>query len=501
MEFDADAFVSYAHLDNVELVEGSKGWVANLQRALAIRVTQRLGKESQIWWDKKLQGNDVFDQTLIDRLQRVATLVAVVSPRYVKSEWTLREVAEFCKAAGEHGGLQVQDKARLFKVLKTAVPLEEQPPQLQSMLGYEFFKVDPSTGRVREFNEIFGPEAQQDFWLKLDDLVHDVCGLLKLLDSDEKQPDSPTERSAVYLAATTTDLRDEREAIQRHLEQHGHTVLPDRPLPLAVAELEAAVRGYLSRCRLAIHLVGHTYSLVPEGKTRSLLEIQNELTIERAQSGSLRRLVWIPPGLDVQDDRQRQVLTALRSDPRIQEGADVLETPLEALITLIGAWLDKKDEPAPPTAAGDGPTPPHLYLIYDRRDADAIAPWADFLFKQGFEIIRPTFDGEEAEMRADHDENLRTCDGVVIFYGSGNESWLRRKLREVNKSVGYGRTKAKPPVGLCLIAPRTADKERFQTHEATLVPQWDGLAGEAWGVFTSRLKGEPRRGDAADTPA
>jgi hypothetical protein len=42
-------------------------------------------------------------------------------------------------------------------------------------------------------------------------------------------------------------------------------------------------------------------------------------------------------------------------------------------------------------------------------------------------------------MRADHDENLRTCDGVVIFYGSGNESWLRRKLREIDKSVGYGR--------------------------------------------------------------
>jgi len=129
------------------------------------------------------------------------------------------------------------------------VPLEEQPRELQSMLGYEFFKIDPSTGRVREFNEIFGPEAQQDFWLKLDDLVHDMCGLLKMLESDVPFPDSPADRGAVYLAVTTTDLRDEREAIKRDLEQHGHTVLPDRPLPLAVSELEAAVREYLSRCR------------------------------------------------------------------------------------------------------------------------------------------------------------------------------------------------------------------------------------------------------------
>ena len=33
MDYDGDAFISYAHLDNVALAEGHKGWVANLQRA------------------------------------------------------------------------------------------------------------------------------------------------------------------------------------------------------------------------------------------------------------------------------------------------------------------------------------------------------------------------------------------------------------------------------------------------------------------------------------
>jgi len=205
----------------------------------------------------------------------------------------------------------------------------------------------------------------------------------------------------------------------------------------------------------------------------------------------------------VQDERQRAVLSGLRNDPRLQKGADVLETPLESLITLIGEWLNK-DEPARPTeAGGELPGSPHVYLIYDSRDTDAIAPWADFLFKQGFETIRPSFDGDEVDIREYHDENLRTCDGAVIFYGSGNELWLRRKLREVNKSVGYGRTKPRPIVGLCLMGPRSPEKERFQTHEAMLVPQWDGLAAEVWRPFTSRLKrvGESRTGDAADTPA
>ena len=47
------------------------------------------------------------------------------------------------------------------------------PPELKSLLGYEFFTVHPETGRVRGLDEIFGPEAQREFWIKLDDLAHE----------------------------------------------------------------------------------------------------------------------------------------------------------------------------------------------------------------------------------------------------------------------------------------------------------------------------------------
>lgn len=174
MNFQGDAFISYAHLDNVELIEGRKGWVTNLHRALEIRVAQLLGKSPEIWRDPKLQGNDAFGETLMERLRSVASLISVVSPRYVKSEWARKEIAEFWKAAEAQGGVHFRNKARIFKVLKTPVPPELQPPQLGSMLGYQFFNTDPDTGRVRELDEVFGPEAQRDFWMRLDDLAHDV---------------------------------------------------------------------------------------------------------------------------------------------------------------------------------------------------------------------------------------------------------------------------------------------------------------------------------------
>src|SRR5271168_5513149 len=143
MNFESDAFISYAHLDNVELVEGHKGWVSNLHRALEVRVAQLLGKQPQIWRDPKLQGNDHFAETLVEKLRRVAILVSVVSPRYVKSDWARKELSAFWEAAETQGGIRFHDKMRIFKVLKTPVPFDSHPAELRPLLGHEFFKVDP----------------------------------------------------------------------------------------------------------------------------------------------------------------------------------------------------------------------------------------------------------------------------------------------------------------------------------------------------------------------
>jgi hypothetical protein len=486
MNFDGDAFISYAHLDNVALQEGTRGWVANLHRALEIRVAQFLGKQPHIWRDPKLKGNDVFAEKLLARLREVAALVSVVSPAYIKSEWTRKELLEFWKAAEEQGGVHFRGKSRIFKVLKTRVPLEKQAPELQPLLGYEFFKVDPESGRVHELDEIFGPDAQTDFWFRLDDLAHDICSLLETMEGGRQ---AASEANSVYLAETTSDLREQRDAIKRDLLEHGHTLFPARPLPLLASELAAAVREDLAKCRMSIHLIGKSYSLVPEGDLQSLSEIQNELAIERGEKGGFSRLLWIPAGLQVEDERQKKIIERLRMDPRIQQGADLLETPLEDLKTMIKDRLNQAPGMAgkPSGSATSKDKIARLYLIYDQRDVNVASPWADFLFEQGFEVIRPVFEGDEADVREYHEENLRTCDGALILYGAANECWLRRKLRELQKSAGYGRTKPMPVVSIALVPPKTAEKESFRTHEAIIIPQWNGVSADSLQPFISRL--------------
>jgi hypothetical protein len=65
---------------------------------------------------------------------------------------------------------------------------------------------------------------------------------------------------------------------------------------------------------------------------------------------------------------------------------------------------------------------------------------------------------------------------------------VRRKLRELQKSAGYGRIKPIRVLAISLLAPMTEEKERFRTHEATVIPQLDGFAPDALIPFITQLQ-------------
>ena len=77
--FENDIFISYAHIDDLALAEGEKGWVSNFHHALDIRLRQLIGGEARIWRDAKLQGNDYFSDALVNKFPGVALVVSVLS--------------------------------------------------------------------------------------------------------------------------------------------------------------------------------------------------------------------------------------------------------------------------------------------------------------------------------------------------------------------------------------------------------------------------------------
>src|SRR3954466_6099023 len=121
MTFEQNLFISYAHIDDQPLVPGQQGWITQFHATLEALLSMRLGRAAKIWRDRKLQGNDAFDDEIIAQFNGSAVLLSVLTSRYLASEWCTREVREFCEMAKQRGGLVVGNKSRVFKVIKTPV--------------------------------------------------------------------------------------------------------------------------------------------------------------------------------------------------------------------------------------------------------------------------------------------------------------------------------------------------------------------------------------------
>lgn len=110
-----------------------------------------------------------------------------------------------------------------------------------------------------------------------------------------------------------------------------------------------------------------------------------------------------------------------------------------------------------------------IYLVHDQRDEDAVIDLEEHLFERGFEVMVSAFEGDEAQVRRDHQESLSECDAVLLYYGAGNDPWLRRKLREVQKSAAFGRQRPLLGTAIYVAPPDTARKARLKTREAVVI--------------------------------
>jgi hypothetical protein len=59
---------------------------------------------------------------------------------------------------------------------------------------------------------------------------------------------------------------------------------------------------------MSVHLVGRNYGVVPGAAEVVGLDPGTASAVERAASDSFQRVVWIPAGLETDDDRRRAFL-------------------------------------------------------------------------------------------------------------------------------------------------------------------------------------------------
>ncbi|HKQ75757.1 MAG TPA: DUF4062 domain-containing protein [Blastocatellia bacterium] len=486
--YENHLFISYAHIDNYHYSGAAKGWIDLLHENLEIRLSQLLGKKPTIWRDRKLKGNDVFYDTIDIELSKTAILLSIISPRYVQSSSCRQELGSFFRLASQDVGVRLDDKHRVFKVVKTYVPFEDHPPEIRDLLGYEFYQCDQASGRVREFDQEIRPQGEKDkrFWDKFEDLVWDIMELIKRIESSGQPPATSTSGATIFLAETTSDLSEERDKVKRELQQYGHLVLPDKPLPWSAPALREAVRQYLNQSRLSVHLIGEHYGVIPEMETeRSIVRLQQEMAIERGDTVEFSRLIWMPPDLQPKDELQRKFVVDLQNSFFSQNGSELLQVKLEDLKTIIQVKLTQKLKPAYELKEQAGA--PRIYLICDQQDVDAVELLQNHFLNQGWEMTLPLFDGNESEVLTDHKENLLLCDAVLIYYGRASEGWLRMKLRDLIKLPGYGRTSPLAGKAVYIGAPESPSKERFKTLEAQVIKNYGEFDPAALAPFLAQI--------------
>ncbi|MES2328682.1 MAG: hypothetical protein V4539_03700 [Bacteroidota bacterium] len=526
MQFPKDIFISYAHIDDESMIETQKGWITEFHRALDIRLAQLMGRRPVIWRDPALQGNHIFDQQIVDQFEQVAVMISILTPRYVKSEWCVREATEFYEACNKNIGFSINNQARIFKVIKTPVKVEQHPEKIRNILGYEFYTTDSTTGRLKELSQGFGQQPEKMYWEKLDDLANDISSFLdslEFIDGSTANHASPnkTRSSAgkkesvkIYLAESSYETKEFRDSLRRELQDSGYTIYPDKQLPLIEPVLVENVSSFLKETELSVHLVGENYGIVPEGTQKSIVEIQNEVAASASAAGDLQRLIWIPEGYKPKEERQQSFVNKLNEGKEGITGADLIFSSLEDFkgimtdkinsIEKAKAKLEEKKEreaaeAAAAIAANASPaassTPQNnggsgsriIYLICDMLDLDEIKPLEDFLFDNGCEVMLPIFEGEESQIREDHIENLKMCDAAIIFFGNANEIWLRSKTRDFLKISGYGREKPLKVKAIYLAGATSMAKERFRSNEAEVINGMGELPTDKLTMLLSNL--------------
>ncbi|MBT1697479.1 hypothetical protein KK083_11370 [Fulvivirgaceae bacterium PWU4] len=461
MGFEIDVLIVFAEKDN-EAPKNELGWVSQFKKFLELMLNQVLGEKSKI-----LLKAD-YDSITAPELDKVGVLVPVLSKEFIQSGKCLDHVETFYKRIESAS----KTRSRVFKVFKTPLSPGEQPPRLRDLIGYDMYQLDVESGEIREYTDYFSTEAERQYWMKMVDLAYDIYDTLLQLKEETSRAEIKNiyKRKTIYLAETGHDLSVQRNIIKRELQRHGYVVLPNQTLPNNVADLEKVVQRDLTESNLSIHLIGSAYGEIPAGSERSVVDIQNKLAAEKSLRAKeshedFTRLIWISPTLVNASERQKGFIENIKRDVEAQEGAEILQTPLEDFKNIMREELVESGERKPSEDVGGR----SVYLMHDRMDVNDVKPIKEVLEKAGFRVLVPEFEGELLEVRKKHIDNLRTFDAAIIYKGKVNEQWVRMKALDLLKAPGFGRKK--PIIGKAILTPpgSTLNAEAFKSQNLRVI--------------------------------
>ncbi|XOV95307.1 MAG: hypothetical protein ACFHWX_11475 [Bacteroidota bacterium] len=493
-----EILICYSSKDDESLEGDQRGWVSNFHRFF-ISLLSQINKDIPT---VTLVNEDSIQKTDIDD---AAVSIVVETKSLVENGDFIKKLNDFGKKAKKEKSLFVEDISRVMKVHKAPFEDEGDLSEFQNLISYDFYMIDPLSGEAVEFKRFFGNDAERGYWMKLIDMAYDVSKVLNAAakTTKAKEEEIPYEKT-VYLASTGVDILIHRDVIKRELIRHGYKVLPDHTLPKEAKLLESMVREDLNKCRLSIHMVGEDYGYRPTGSDRSIVDIQNQLASEHTKDLAeynkkakesdkklFSRLVWLSPDLANVTERQKIFIEDLKSEAATLDEAEVLQITLQELKGIIreelmtGGRFKVATHQSGYNVKDDGSKV--IYVIHDKEDKKGSKQLQDYLAKQGYKVVEPSFEGDLTDIRFVHQENLRKCDGSIIYYGNANEEWIKTKLSDLLKAPGFGREKQLKAKAIYMEGAKEADLKHFEKNNTMVLGLNGGFSPDHLKPFLNKI--------------
>jgi hypothetical protein len=481
--FEHDIFVSYAHVDDQPAPGVEHGWVTTLVKIVQLRLDALLGRKRahSLWMDHSLAQDVRFSEEIMRTLQNTATLLIVLSPGYVASEWCDRERRTFMQLIRQ----RLDADQRVFVVQRDVVEDRERPEELKDVRGYQFWEYRGKRPRI-----LGDPKPRDDdevYFEKVDDLARDIAKQLKLLKggAESGDPDSApavepvNDRHAVngdrstfvYLAEVTDELDGAREEVKRYLDQQGYGVLPERWYPREADAFQQELDRDLAGCSLYAQLLDHLPGKRFQNSTARLVDLQ----YQRALASGKPILQWRPPTLNlaqIDDNGQRALL----------EAETVLSVDLEQFKKELLLRLERGFDAAETSPAHDS----FVFVDFSKEDEPEANRLCELLERHGVGYARPMHAGAPHEVRRDLMANFKDCDALIMIYGCNPLVWVREHLRLWLKTK---RRRQRPPraLAVCETPPTPKTPLNFRLPEMKVIDCCGGFNEQQLAPFLRSL--------------
>ncbi len=279
----SDVFISYSRLNDVAPVggEGNNGWVTNFVKQFEVELNQRKGIiKPEIFIDYNgLAPGDKLTESIMNAIQNSATLIVILSEKYLESDWCKSERKEFIRLQSEFSKIikcrsktnsrKSQSISRVFIVGFEPLPINEWPEEFKDILTIDFWDMN----REKLLGSPVPTASEAEYYTLVRKLSRNVAK--RLLDLKERSERGEWQVGDSEIDATTKSIKDIKRPTQDNVEApsdaEGFNIIIDSHN--SVVELQEKIS------RLAIdHGFGYTINKGGQKKAEdNRIEFENKI--------------------------------------------------------------------------------------------------------------------------------------------------------------------------------------------------------------------------------